>query len=244
MKVHRNKALLVGIFMALPFTLSGCILFFGDKFSEEVECPIDRELGNYRIKLGDESSPAMPLVIPKKHAPRCSTRYPVPAGKPILYLSFSVLYPDMTPLSPYSDKKNAVNIFLGPADIAPSEKNKDPNRAIEETGYTHDLTAYIQTDIDAVDGEGKKRYTPVKELENGFYALFDNLQPTYAVIFQRRSDGRVKNLFYCHMDEKSCSTENIIISGTFRLRYSINGVDYRDLPVVDEKVKSLILSFK
>ena len=46
------------------------------------------------------------------------------------------------------------------------------------------------------------------------------------------------------MDEKSCSTENIIISGTFRLRYSINGVDYRDLPVVDEKVKSLILSFK
>ncbi len=230
--------------MALPFTLSGCILFFGDKFSEEVECPIDRELGNYRIKLGGESSLAMPLVIPKKYAPRCSTLNPVPAGKPILYLSFSVLYPDMAPLSSYSRKMNAVNISLGSADIMPSEKNKDTHRAIEETGYTHDLTAYIQRNIDAVDDEGKNRYTPVKELENGFYALFDNWQPTYAVIFQRKSDGRVKNLFYCHMDEKSCSTENIIIGGTYLQRYSINGVDYRDLPVVDEKVKSLILSFK
>lgn len=150
----------------------------------------------------------------------------------------------MAPLSAYSHKINAVNINLESGDITPSAKNNDTLRAIEETGYTHDLTAYIQRNIDAVDDKGKKRYTPVKELENGFYALFDNLQPTYAVIFQRKSDGRVKNLFYCHMDEKSCSTENIIIGGMYRLRYSINGVDYRELPVVDEKVKSLILSFK
>jgi hypothetical protein len=242
MRVRPNTALLAGIFFILTFALSGCILFFGDKFSEEIECPLDRELGKYLVKLGDESSFAMTLAIPKKYAPRCSTHYPVPASKPIVHLTFSALYPDMTPLNTYSRKTNAVNIHIKPSDMAWwGEQKNDAHRAIEKTGYTHDLTAYIQRNIDAVDDEGKKRYAPVKELENGFYALFDNWQPTYAVMFQRNPDGRVKNLFYCHMEEKSCSTGNIINGDVYRVGYSAYGIDYRNLPVVDEKVKSLIL---
>lgn len=240
------KKLLSLLAFALALPLGGCIFFyFGDKFMETTPCPLNRDTGRYEIKLGKKSDTITPLKIPKNFSPRCSTYYRVPGEKPIQQTYFSALYPDMTPLVWDSDKPNGVNIFLKPLEKSAYAINpSDIDRAIAETGYIHDLTAHIASNIGADDGTGKKRFAPVKEFENGFFALSDNWQPDYHLLFQKNSDGRIKNLFYCHIQAMSCSSEGITLAGMYVLRYSANGIDYRTLPELDAKVKSLVSGFR
>ena len=236
----KKKILFICAALAFTLSLGGCFFPTCPKKSEQVNCPLDAQKKNYVVTLRHDAQAAPPLTIPKGYAPICSALYPVAADKPVWHVYFTAEYPDMAPPSIFSRGKSIVDIHLNRAET----ERADFQRLTEETGYTHDLTAYIQGNIDNIAPDGQKRYAPVKELENGFYALFDNWQPTYAMLFQRNPNGRVKNLFYCHMDTKSCSTENIIVGGMYSMRYRISDVDYRDLATANEKISSFILGFK
>lgn len=240
--------LLSKIFIVLGFLL-GSILLQPDaaanhpKRSEHVKCLKDKRTGDYLIPFGASTDTFSSISIPKRYFPDCQTRYPVSAGKLITFITVSVNYPSMDPRKGYSNENGVLNIHLSPLGTSPPTLGSPKKTSVVSRLFkpSYDLTAHIQNNINAIDDNGKKRHSPVKKLENGFFAIFDNLQPTYGMIYSKTPKNKVSHIFHCHIENMSCEADMLFADKAY-IRYSFSGVKYQDLLKVDEAVKKFLVT--
>jgi hypothetical protein len=238
------KSIIFGLLLVgSAFVLSSCVyMLIGDKTHEYLDCPVNKETGNYEVKLDGshckkENIYPSVLNIPQEHNLVCSTSYPVPEDRHIESIRMNVTYPEMHPVNKMDREKakNVIVIWLNPScDGNPSiyDKQKESDRIAE---YIRKNEGYTQSD-------GSKHFSPIKDFGNGIY-FQENIRKdgNASVYFYKDDEGIISFMMLCN-SLGECSSHANTSDYAFNYSYRSYGIGYENFYDVRQKVNTFIES--